>query len=192
MAQVDNSILLWLRYAKSPSDIAYATMMALQQVMSAYNNLDETNVGTPMSGDLVLAQNSLTGAALLKDYSTDLKKLKFLEWPLVTLVAPAQPISTTSSVDCGGFFVWDPNKYLGGSWYLEAALQVTSGGTATAQLKSGAQVVGSVSTTATSWTVARSSKLTMPTSQAALTVTLTSSGTSYTASLWTARLIYVP
>lgn len=192
MAQVDNSILLWLRYARSPSDIAYATMMALQQVVSAYNNLDETNIATPMTGDNVLAAASLTGSSLLKDYSTALKKLAFREWPLVTLVAPAQPISTTSAVDCGGFFVWDPNKFPGGTWYLEAAMQVTAGGTATAQLKNGAQVVGSVSTSGTNWTVARSSALAMPQSQAALTVTLVSSGSSYTASLWAARLIYVP
>jgi hypothetical protein len=76
---------------------------------------------------------------------------------------------------------------------LEAALMVTSGGTATAQLKDGnLAVIGSVSTTNTNWTVARSAALTMPTVQTALTVTLVSSGSSYTASLWAARLIYVP
>jgi len=195
MAQIDDSILLWLRYAKSPSEIAYATMRALQQVVAAYNNLDDTNIAVPLTGDKVLAQGSLTGDLLLRDYSTSLRKLGFREWPLVTLVSPAQPISTSStnpSVDCGGFFVWDPNKYPGGTWYLEAAMQVAAGGTATVQLKNGAQVVGSVSTQATSWTVARSTPLTMPSSQAALTVTLVSSGSNYVASLWVARLIYVP
>jgi len=192
MAQVDNSVLLWLKYAKTPTDIAYATMHAVQQMVSAYNNVDETNFTSSVDADSILASASLTGNTILKDHSVGLVKLTPKEWPLVTLVAPASPVATTASADCGGFFVWDSNKYPTSSWYLEAAMKVTSGGTATAQLKWGSTVIGAVSTQATDWTVARSSVLNMPTGQAALTVALTSSDPSYTAYLWVARLIFVP
>lgn len=162
-----------------------------QEIQLAVNKLNKDNFPNKVGADDILKGDSATGRTLLKDHSTSLRKLEWLEWP-IPLVVPVQPATTTGSLDCGGFFLWDPIKFPGGSWYLEAAMQVTSGGTATAQLKNGATVVGSVSTTNTTWTVVRSAALTMPTSQVALTVTLTSSSTSYTAYLWAARLIHVP
>lgn len=166
-------------------------LQILQQVQFALNTLNEDNFPNKVKADSILQAASATGSSILIDYSTPLKKLNWQEWP-IPLVTPVQPATTTSSLDCGGFFLYDPAKFPSGSWVLEAAMQVTSGGTATAQLKNGTTVIGSVSTTSTTWAVTRSATLTMPTAQAALTVTLVSSGTSYTASLWAARLIYIP
>ncbi|BCV23301.1 hypothetical protein [Gelria sp. Kuro-4] len=181
MAYADTPLFL----LKSPEMI-----QIIQQLQFAVNFLDETNFPNKVNADAVLKANSATGSNLLINYSTPLKKLAWQEWP-IPLVIPVQPATTTSSLDCGGFFLYDPAKFPGGTWYLEAAMQVTSGGTATIDLKAGVTVVGSVSTTNTTWTVLRSAALTMPQSQTALTVTLKSSSSSYTASLWAARLIYV-
>lgn len=164
----------------------------LQMIQWALNVLDENNFPNKVSGDAIIAPGSLTGNSLA-DLSVALKKLKFQEWPF-TLTTPEQPATTTTSLDCGGFFVYDPAKFPGGSWYFEAALKISDGSySATAQLKHGSTVLGSVSTSATSWTVVRTtSPVTMPSSAAALTVTLVSPVTTVTAYLWAARLIYVP
>lgn len=176
--------LLWI---KSPE--LYQVLVMIQD---AINKLDETNFPNPVSADSILAASSLTGSSILKDYSTPLKKLAWREWPIELVLAP-QPASTTSSLDCGGFWLYDPTKYPTGTWYFEAAIRISSSSyTATAQLKSGASVLASVSTTNTSYTVVRSGAVAMPTAQAVLTVTLTSSSTSGTAYIWTARMIYVP
>lgn len=176
--------LLWV---KSPE-----MQQILLTLQDALNKLSEDNFPNPLAADSILASSSLTGSSILKDYSTPLKKLVWCEWPIELVLAP-QPVSTTSSLDCGGFWVFDSAKYPGGTWYFEAAIRISDAAyTATAQLKSGANVLASVSTTNTSYTVVRSGAVTMPTAQAVLTVTLTSNNTSGTAYLWTARMIYVP
>jgi len=166
-------------------------LQILQQVQWALNTLDENNFPNGVSGDTVIKAGTITGKSIA-DVSVGLKKLMFTEWPF-TLTTPSQPITTTSSIDCGGFFVFDPNKFPGGSWYFEAAIQSSSSSyTITAQLKNGTNVLTSVGTSNTTWTVVRTpNAVVMPTSAAALTVTLTSPSTSATASLWAARLVYV-
>lgn len=166
-------------------------LLILQQIQWALNVLDEHNFPNGVSGDTIIKPGTLTGQSIA-DVSVGLKKLQFTEWPF-TLVTPAQPITTTASIDCGGFFVFNPNNFPGGSWYFEAAMQSSVSGTSvTAQLKNGSTVLVSVSTSNNTWTVVRTtSAVTMPTSAAALTVTLTSPNTSTTASLWAARLVYV-
>lgn len=153
----------------------------LQQLAYALNYVDENNFPNKISG----------GKVLKSDHSIPLAALNWLEIP-ITLVAPAQPTSTTASVDCGGFLIYDPVLYPGGTWYFEAALQVSAGGTATAQLKANGAVIGSVSSTSSSWAVVRSSPLSMPSSQAVLTISLSSNNSAYTAYLWAARLIWRP
>ncbi len=176
--------LLWV---KSPE-----MQQILLVLQDALNKLSEENFPAPLSGDGILAASSLTGSSLLKDASVPLKKLAWLEWPVELVLAP-QPASTTSTLDCGGFWVFDPAKYPGGTWYFEAAVRISDAAyVATAQLKSGANVLASVTTQNTSYAVVRSAAVTMPTAQAALTVSLTSNNTAGTAYLWTARMIYVP
>ncbi|MGQ9697175.1 MAG: hypothetical protein ACUVRO_04190 [Armatimonadota bacterium] len=154
----------------------------LQQVEHwSFNNVDDLNI----------RQGGITGSLALKDWSVPLKKLAWREVP-VPLCKPIPAVSTTESVD-GGYFLYDPNRFPGGSWYLEACLKVTSGGTATFELKRGANAVGSVSTQNTDWTVVRSSAaLSMPSSLATLTGTLRSNSTGYTAYCLGASLIFVP
>ncbi len=178
-----------IRNIKSPELVRLLVMF-----QQAGNHLTEENFPDPVSADNILSASSATGSTLLKDGSTSLKKLTFLEWP-IPLVLPSQPFTTTSTtgVDCGGFFVFDPVKFPGGTWYLEAALQTSvASSNATLQLKNGVTVIGSVSSGNTAWTVTRSAALTMPTSQAALKVTLVSAVSTTTAGMWAARLIYVP
>lgn len=165
----------WWLNIKSPD-----LRQCLLKIQQATNYVDDGNV----------RPGSLTGASI-QDASIPLKKLNWLEWP-ITLFKAMPAASTTSSVD-GGYFLYDPNKFPDGKWYLEAVMQVTSGGTASMNLKIGSTVIATVNVTATSWTLSRSSAIAnMPTSQTVLTCTLTSSGTSYTASALGASLIYVP
>ena len=157
----------------------------------AIDHLDENNFPNPVDASKVLSAGTGT-EALFPDYALSLKKLAFREWAF-PLVLPGAAISTTASVDCGGFFVFDPAKYPGGTCYLEAALMSSvADSAATLQLKNGATVIGSYATGNTAWTVGRSTALTMPTAQASLTVTLVSAASTTTASMWAARLIYVP
>ncbi len=162
----------------------------LQQIQWALNTLTKDNFPNKLNATDILTQGSVTDS-LIHDHSVTLKKLNWLEWP-IPLVIPAQPVSTTDSLDCGGFFLYDPAKFPGGNWYLEATMKIDpAGGTATAQLKNDTVVIGSVSIDDNVWTIARSDALVLPPTQASLTVTLTSSNASYTAYLWSARLIYV-
>ncbi len=155
----------------------YQCLLLIQQ---AVNYIDDGNV----------RPGGLTGASI-KDASLPLKKFNWLEWP-ITLFKVMPPVTTTSSVD-GGYFLYDPDRFPDGQWYLEAVMQVTSGGTASMNLKVGSTVIATVNVTATSWTLSRSSAIAnMPTSPTVLTCTLTSSGTSYTASALGASLIFVP
>lgn len=162
----------------------------IQQIQFAVNALDETNFPQKLDASRILKANSIS-KTLIRDRAVSMRKLEWLEIP-IALVIPVQPATTTTSLDCGGFFLYDPVKFPGeGTWYLEAAMKVSDGAaTATAQLKNEDTVIGEVSTNSTVWNVKRSSALTMPSSQAALTVTLKCSDSTKTAYLWAARLIY--
>lgn len=187
MAWIDEGVLLRLAYAeggnlKETVEVLKTELMnALRHVSWAVNVLDETNFPNKVSG----------GKLLKEDHSVPLSVLNVLEIP-IPLVLPAQPISTTSFADCGGFFVFSPLRYPGGSWYFEAVIQTDSGGTATAELRDGVTTISSVSTTSDIWTVVRSEAITMPVSETTLTVALSSSSASYNARLWGARLIWIP
>lgn len=136
-------------------------------------------------------QNKIAGDDILSSASVSLNKLKWLEWP-IPLVLPADPYSTTATADddIGGYFMWDPGKYPGGIWYLEASL-ACNGATATCTLK-GASVIGTVQSTSATMELKRSQALTMPTTAQTIWVTLKTSNASYAAVLGGARLIYVP
>jgi len=135
-------------------------------------------------------------ATNIQDESINLRKLNWLEFPfLIVAASSGSAISTTGSLQCGGYFNYDPNKFPAttGGWYFEAMLQISSSSyQATARLMNGSTQVGSVSTTSTSWNVVRSGQLTMPAIPAVLTVTLASNNASGTAFLSAAKLIYVP
>ena len=159
----------------------------------AIDHLDENNFPNPVDAIKVLSAGTGTGS-LFADHSIALKKLAPTEW-VFPLVLPGAAVTTTSTtgLDVGGFFVFDPAKFTGGTWYLEAALMSSvSASNATLQVKNGATVLGSYATGNTTWTVGRSTALTMPTSLATLTCTLVSAASTTTASMWAARLIYVP
>lgn len=140
-------------------------------IQTAVNHLDE--------------QNFPNGVAL--------KVLTQLEWPH-PLVLPAQVFSTTSTtpVDLGGYFAWDPSKFPDVNVYLEASLAVAnSAATATCELV-GASVIGSVTTTSTALARVRSGRLTMPSTAQNVWVRVYTSNASYAALLAAARLIFVP
>ena len=188
MALFDEGLLAPLSYAQGRNlkdtveAIRTELINVLQNLAFSVNVLNEDNFPNAVSG----------GKILKTDHSTPLSVLTVREIP-IALLLPPQPASTTSTLDCGGFFYWDPLRYPGGSWYLEASLKQAGGGTTTLQLKQGTLVVGSVSTTNTDWTLVRSSApLTMPTTAGALTLTLASSASTVTAYVWTVRLIWVP
>lgn len=169
----------------------------LQQIFltlqDAVNVLTDDNFPDALTGDTLIKTASLTGNRLI-DTTTPLKKLSWLEWP-IPLVALAQPASTTTTLDCGGFWVYDPAKYVagGGKWYFECAIKTTNATyAASVALKYGTTTIGTVTTTATDYTVIRSTALTMPVAQQVLTLTLSSADASATAYLWTARMIFVP
>lgn len=176
-----------IRNLKSP--IAISLFQGVQQ---AVNHLDENNFPNPLDASKILSPGTGT-SDLFADHGIPLKKLAPTEW-VFALVLPGAAVTTTSTtgLDVGGFFVFDPAKFSGGTWYLEAALKTSGAYTTTLQLKNGTTVLGSYATSNTTWTVGRSSALTMPASLATLTCTLVSSSTSNTASMWAARLIYVP
>lgn len=164
-------------FVKSPD-----MLQLLQQVQHAVNYMDESNFPNKVSG----------GSILAGDHSVPLSSLNWLEWP-IPLTLPGTAVSTTTTIDCGGFWVFDPTKYPGGTWYFEAALNTSvAASSVTAQLKNGATVIGSVASGTAAWTVVRSAALTMPTAAAALTVTLVSPATTTTAYLWAARMIFTP
>lgn len=133
----------------------------------------------------------LTGSAVLKNKSVPMVKLAWHEIPIPLFkVLPAA--SATNAVD-GGYFYYDPNRFPGGSWYLEALLKATSPATATVKLMSGTLELGSVSTTNTDWALVRgTSPISMPLSAGALTCKLLSSDAAITVYSLGASLVFVP
>lgn len=141
--------------------------------------------------DRNIKEESLTGSYVLKDHSVPLVKLTWLEIPIPLFkVLPAA--SAAAAVD-GGYFYYDPVRFPGGSWYLEALLKATSPATATVKLMSGTLELASVSTANTSWTLVRGqTAVSMPTSAGALTCKLLSSDGTTTVYALGASLIFVP
>lgn len=150
------------------------------RIQNAVNHLDDKNFPNGLDGS-VIAVRTLPPSALT-----------VREWPIV-IASSMTPYSTTSTtdVDIGGYFAWDPGKFPNGSWYLEAAIAATSGGICTVVLK-GAAVVGSVQTSSTALTRVRSEALTMPSTAQNLWAAVKTNNTSYAAKVASVSLIFVP
>ena len=162
-------------------------------VETAVNYLTEQNFPNPLDGDTLIKTGTLSGSALKND-SVAVGKLAWQEWVAHTFVALMMPFSTTDTagVNGGDYFGWDPTKFPGGKWYLEASMAVAnSAATATLTLV-GAADIGSITTTNTTLTRVRSGALTMPTTAQNLWVKLKTSNASYAAMLAGAKLIFVP
>lgn len=144
-------------------------------------NVDDTNVKA----------GGLTGSRVLKDWSVNLKKLAWREIPIP--LCKAIPAAGTATSADGGYFYYDPLRFPGGSWYLEALLKSNGTATATFTLKNGAVSVASVSTTSADWTLVRSTDpIQMPSDASTLTGALSSSDSTVTVYLLGASLIFVP
>lgn len=183
MSSIDEGVLFYLQNAKTPNQIATATQTALENIIQSINYLDETNFPNTVNGNNILATQT-----------TDLDKLTFREWPFPLFKSmPTVSASGTTGVT-GGYFFWDPVRFPGGSWYLEAVLLTDSGGVATLSLMSGTTTVASVNTSKSdAYQLVRSSAaITMPTSSSVLTCKLTNSSSSYYAYCLGASMIYVP
>jgi len=168
-----------------PTEVTPSYLQRLLLILAnAVNNIDKTNIHP----------KRIAGDDLLKDVSTKLKKLVWTEWP-IPLILPASVVSTTATggTEYGKFFRWDPAKFPGMTWSLEAALAISdAASTATLELLESAGSIGSVSTQQTALTRVRSGTLTMPTTAQDLWVRLKTSNGAHTASLGAARLIAVP
>lgn len=155
----------------------------ITSLMDSINKVNEQNFPIKVSGKSIILPGTM---------DIQMSELEWGEIP-IPLILPATPVTTTSTtgVNLGGYFLWNPLTYKGGDWYLEASMSVGSGGTATLTL-TGAADIGSVSTTESSLTMLRSAKLTMPGTAQNIWVKLSTNNASYTASLAAARLIFVP
>ena len=161
-------------------------------VKQCFNNLDPNNFPKGISGSIILS-DTLSSTAI-PNHDMALTKLRWLEWP-IDLLLLATPYSTTSTtpVNLGGYFAWNPANFGGaGKWYLEASIaSANAAATATCTL-TGSVDYGNVTTTSTSLTRVRSAALTMPAQAENLWVTLKTDNATYAASLAAARLIFVP
>ena len=148
----------------------------------AINNLSAQNFPNKVPGSIITP-----GTMSIK-----MAELEWGEIP-IPLVLPANAVSTvsTTGVNLGGYFLWNPLTFPGGDWYLEVSMSVAAGGTATCTL-TGAADIGSVTTTESSLTLLRSEKLSMPLTAQNIWVSLKTSNASYAASLAAARLVFVP
>lgn len=165
--------------------------LLLLELQNAINTIDESNFPYPVSGSIIKT-NTLDGSAI-KTKTISLDKIKLGEWQF-PLILSGTAISTTSTtgLNIGGYFYFDPSKYPDGDWYFEASIySANSSATATALLNGGVEI-GSVSTSNTGLTLVRSDKLTMPTTAQNLWVTLKTNNSSYAAYLINARLILIP
>lgn len=155
----------------------------LARLAEAINNINEGNFRTKLGG-VVLAIRSVP--------------MNTLEWrehviPLV-MAAPNFQTTSTTAVNIGGYFPWDPAKYPsdGGTWHLEADIAIQNvAATAICELNAGA-VLKAVTTISTSLTRERSDAIEMPSNATNLWVSFRSSSGSYTATLGGAKLIFIP
>lgn len=163
----------------------------LDRLKTSINYLDVTNFTNNVSGSII-ASGTLSGSALINQ-TVNMSALKWLEWP-IPLVLPSSAVSTTSTagLNLGGYFLWNPSTYPGGDWYLEASLVISNAAGIATCVLTGAADIGTATTQSTSLTLVRSSKLTMPATAQNLWVILKTNNASYTASLASARLIFVP
>lgn len=151
------------------------------RITTAVNNLSRLNFPRGVEG------------TILRPRTTPMGALQWREWP-IPLLLPATVFQTTNTapVDVGGLFGWNPAMFPGGTWMLEVSMAVAdTASIATATLR-GAANVGTVTTQSVALTRVRSAALAMPTTAQNLWVQLQTSNASHAASLWGARLIFVP
>lgn len=167
----------------------YEMFLRLQQ---AINYMDTNNFKNKISGSII-TDGTLSPEAT-GDFFMPMRKLQWREYS-IPLILLAQPFTTTSTteVNLGGYFAWDSSKFPGGDWYLEATLSsADASATATCGIR-GSQSFGTIITTNTSLTRVRSDfPLSLPQAAENLWITLKTNNASYTASLVSARLIFVP
>lgn len=174
-----------------------------KRIEEAINFLDENNFKNGISGSIIkagtlhgnaLQDNSVDGSLKLGDLSTPLKKLKWAEFEIFPVCAiPIFSTTSTTDVNVGPYFAWDPNKFPGGSWYLEASIATADAAAkAIVTLKSSTDI-GSVETSSTALTRVRSTApLAMPATAQNIWFAIRTNNDSYAASFAGARLIYVP
>lgn len=165
--------------------------------------MDENNFKNGISGSIIkqgtlhgstLTDGSVDGAAKLADTSIPLKKLKWAEFEVFPVCAvPVFSTTSTTDVNVGPYFAWDPNKFPGGSWYLEASIAVANTAAAAVVTLKGAADIGSVQTNQTALTRVRSAAaLTMPSTAQNIWYAVRTNNASYAANFAGARLIYIP
>lgn len=161
-------------------------------ISQGVNFLNETNFPYGIVGTIIKA-GTLRGAAL-KSADVPLYKLEWREW-LIPLVLLGDPINTTSLTgkDVGGYFAWNPLNFLGaGKWYLEASIAIANAAATATCTLTGSADYGSVTTQNTALERVRSDEIVMPATGENLWVSLKTNNASYSASLVSARLIFVP
>lgn len=163
-----------------------------KRIEDALNFLDENNFKNGISGS-VIKVGTLHGNAL-GDLSTPLKKLKWAEFEFFPVSAiPVFTTTSTTDVNIGPYFAWDPNKFPGGSWYLEASIAIANAAAAAIVTLKGSADIGSVQTSSTALTRVRSTAaLTMPSTAQNIWFAIRTNNASYAASFTGARLVYVP
>lgn len=174
-----------------------------KRIEDAINFLDENNFKNQVSGSIIkagtlhgnaLQDNSVDGGLKLGDVSTPLKKLKWAEFEVFPVAAiPVATTTSTTDINVGPYFAWDPNKFPGGSWYLEASIATANAAAkAIVTLKSSTDI-GNVETSQTALTRVRgTAALTMPATAQNIWFAIRTNNASYAASFAGARLIYVP
>jgi len=196
--------MAWLDLGPALKEYSARTLFQLFKLIEqAVNFMDENNFKNGISGSIIkqgtlhgnaLIDNSVDGGAKLADFSTTLKKLKWAEFEVFPVCAiPVFSTTSTADVNVGPYFAWDPNKFPGGSWYLEASIAVANSAAAAIVTLRGSSVIGSVQTSSTALTRVRSSTpLVMPATAENIWFTVKTSNASYAAQFAGARLIYVP
>ncbi|GAB7387347.1 hypothetical protein BSNK01_11830 [Bacillaceae bacterium] len=161
-------------------------------IEQAINYLDVNNFPHGVPGSII--QPGTLPSSAIPDNGIPLLKLAWKEIPIPLLLG-IEPYytSSTTPVNLGGYFRWDPTKFPGGDWYFEASLVSTdSAATATCVLK-GSQDYSSITTTSTALTYVRSTQaVPMPSQIENLWVTLKTSDATKAVGIASARLIFVP
>jgi|GEM_PF-5848586 len=151
------------------------------RIATAVNNLSRLNFPRGVEG------------TILRPRTTPMGALQWREWP-IPLLLPATVFQTTSitPVDVGGLFAWNPASFPGGTWHLEVSAAIANTASIATVTLRGAGDIGTVTTQSVALTRVRSSALAMPVTAQNLWVQLQTSNASHAASLWGARLIFVP
>ena len=160
---------------------AKKTFEIFQLIETAVNNINEQNFRRKLNGGVIASRSMGMGA---------------LEWrehiiPLV-MAAPSYQTAETTPQNVGGYFGWDPAKFPGGIWCLEADIAV-SNAAATARCElTGSTTLKTVTTQATSLTRVRSDLIIMPAAPQNLWIKFSTNNGSHNAILGGAKLVFIP